>query len=423
MAQTGSAAGLASIVLSLFILDQHTPHPSVWTLLPVVGTVLVILFATPETWAGRVLSARILVGIGLASYSIYLWHQPLLAFARHASAQPLSPAVSAALCALSVFLGALTWRFVERPFRHGTLVSRRQVAAFGLAGSAVLASYGAISTLAPTGAPAADDAMGDIAELLAIGDTYQHFGLARGMRTGVCHSVAVSALANNGCLDARRRNIQLWGDSYAAALFPGLDQVRSLRHREWGILQTTDSNGPPFYTDHRTDDGKTLAEANDSRMAIARRYQPEVIVIAWMIGGVNAQDSKADTLRQLDETLGRIRSASPRSRVVVVGPFPHWSGSLLRQMVNYRRETGRLPPEYMASGLVARYRDWDRDLAAHVPRPGVTYVSSQAALCNEQGCLTRTSDQLADLTAVDWGHLSRNASIYFIQQIEGRIFR
>ncbi|WP_290842792.1 acyltransferase [Henriciella sp.] len=77
-----STIGFGAILLSIFLYDQNTPFPSVYALLPVGGTFLVVMSAGKETIVAKLLSIRILVGVGLISYSAYLWHQPLFAFAR-----------------------------------------------------------------------------------------------------------------------------------------------------------------------------------------------------------------------------------------------------------------------------------------------------------------------------------------------------
>jgi peptidoglycan/LPS O-acetylase OafA/YrhL len=74
--------GILAIGWSIFTYDETTPFPSFYALAPILGTSFVILYADKETLTGRVLGMRPLVGIGLVSYSTYLWHQPLFAFAR-----------------------------------------------------------------------------------------------------------------------------------------------------------------------------------------------------------------------------------------------------------------------------------------------------------------------------------------------------
>ncbi len=70
--------GLAAIIFSVFAYDEATPFPSVYALVPVLGVVLLVLYANKETFAAKLLSIRVLVGIGLISYSAYLWHSHCL---------------------------------------------------------------------------------------------------------------------------------------------------------------------------------------------------------------------------------------------------------------------------------------------------------------------------------------------------------
>ncbi|MBS7553339.1 acyltransferase [Ancylobacter dichloromethanicus] len=140
-----SALGLAMIVLAIFAFDENTPFPSFYALLPVVGTALIVMFAHKGTYVARLLSARALVGIGLISYSAYLWHQPLFAFARIRSLAEPEPELMMALAALSVGLAYVSWRFVEQPFRRrkpALLPTRRAVFVASTAAGVLLASVG-----------------------------------------------------------------------------------------------------------------------------------------------------------------------------------------------------------------------------------------------------------------------------------------
>ena len=114
-----SLLGLAVIVFAIFAYNAATPFPSLYALVPVGGAVLVIMFAAPGTMAARLLSARPMVGIGLISYSLYLWHQPAFAFARIRSLTQPSPVLMALLIVVVFGLAYLSWRFIETPFRSG----------------------------------------------------------------------------------------------------------------------------------------------------------------------------------------------------------------------------------------------------------------------------------------------------------------
>lgn len=85
-----------------------------YALVPVLGVVLLVLYADKETLAAKLLSTNGFVGIGLISYSAYLWHQPLLAFARIKSQSELSIMLIAILVVTSLLLAYLSWKFLEK---------------------------------------------------------------------------------------------------------------------------------------------------------------------------------------------------------------------------------------------------------------------------------------------------------------------
>jgi hypothetical protein len=140
-----------------------------------------------------------------------------------------------------------------------------------------------------------------------------------------------------------------------------------------------------------------------------------------MAFGLNAYADPALAVAGLAETVQRIKAASPGSRVVVVGPVPEWVGSLQKQMIGFYHRHGVAPPVYMAFGLDPAIKPWDTYLRQHLPPLGIDYVSAYDALYNQDGCLTRASDSLTDLSAVDWGHLSRSASVFLFRKIEAAV--
>lgn len=138
--------GLAMIVFSVLAFDKYTPFPGAYALLPTIGAGLVIVFSSPQTIAGRLLSTKLFVGVGLISYSAYLWHLPLIVFARHAMVDPAT-LISVILPLASLLFAYLSWRFVEKPFRQRGRISRKTIFSFAAIGSLVFIIVGFIGYL------------------------------------------------------------------------------------------------------------------------------------------------------------------------------------------------------------------------------------------------------------------------------------
>ncbi len=119
--------GLASIIFSIFAYDESTPFPSVYALVPVLGVVLLVLYANKETLVAKLLGTKALVGVGLISYSAYLWHQPLFAFARIILIEHPSVLFMMSLSFASIVLAYFSWKYVEKPFRNLEAISRRNL--------------------------------------------------------------------------------------------------------------------------------------------------------------------------------------------------------------------------------------------------------------------------------------------------------
>ena len=138
-------AGFAALALPLFLFQETTLSPSLSTAIPVLGTAMVLFFGRSGTRTAQALSLKPVVAVGLVSYSAYLWHQPLFAIARIARASDPSPGVMLLLVLATFALAALSWRYVEMPFRRrpGPLLPRRATLfAASLAGLAMMLGLG-----------------------------------------------------------------------------------------------------------------------------------------------------------------------------------------------------------------------------------------------------------------------------------------
>ena len=123
----GSLLGLILILGAILFLDKNIPFPSVYALVPTIGTALIILFANTDTLVNKLLSFKLFVMIGLVSYSAYLWHQPLLVFARTYHIDGLSMPIMLGLSVTSILMGYVSWRYIEAPFRNKKRFSQKQI--------------------------------------------------------------------------------------------------------------------------------------------------------------------------------------------------------------------------------------------------------------------------------------------------------
>lgn len=211
--QTLSLVGLMLIMGSIGFFDDKTPFPSVYTLFPTLGTALVILFAYDQTFVKKILSTSVFVGIGLISYSAYLWHQPIFAFARLMSYKTPSNLQMFFLGVFSLLLAYVTWKYIESPFRDKNRFSRENIFRFSIFSLILIIGIGAVGYLNKGfGNRIAQNKM-SYAELDLI--TQPNFGLNK-----ACDYTSLDLLKE--CQTSDTPEILIWGDSYAMHLIPGI---------------------------------------------------------------------------------------------------------------------------------------------------------------------------------------------------------
>jgi peptidoglycan/LPS O-acetylase OafA/YrhL len=225
--------GLLMIAYAVFMFDEATPFPSLYTLVPTVGAGLIILFASSKTFVGRLLGSKIFVGIGLISYSVYLWHQPLLAFARHGSLnQPSSMALSA-IAALSIPIAYLSWRYVEKPFRTKGAFNRKTIFTFSAAGSVAFIAFG-VSGVMTNGFEIRVNQ-----SHLTMKSIDQKWRINAGLSEKCTETFELS----DDCNTSDQPEIIVWGDSYAMHLVDGIMASKP----EAKIIQMTKYMCGPFF--------------------------------------------------------------------------------------------------------------------------------------------------------------------------------
>lgn len=143
--EVGGWLGVALILYAIFTYSKATPFPGLYALVPTLGAVLIILFATQQTSVGKFVGNKLFVRVGLISYSAYLWHQPVLAYARHWLLD-LSVLVTSLFIVLVIFLSILSWKYVEIPFRTKSQFGRKYVFVASFLGALFFIPVGYLSS-------------------------------------------------------------------------------------------------------------------------------------------------------------------------------------------------------------------------------------------------------------------------------------
>lgn len=138
--------GLYLIVHSVFFVEFESNHPGFITLLPVIGTILIIWFANKDELVTKILSCELFVGIGLVSYSLYLWHYPIFAFGRIVDASPTWHDKTQWLL-LTLLLSSASYLLIEKPFRNKNIFRTRIFFALTAGTSILIISLSAFLTI------------------------------------------------------------------------------------------------------------------------------------------------------------------------------------------------------------------------------------------------------------------------------------
>ena len=208
-----SVGGLAAILVAVFFFSARTRFPGISATLPVLGAAALI-YAGPGAAVNRMLAIRPVVGVGLISYSLYLWHWPIIVFLRQFYAKVDLPAHLIVMAIiLSFATAALSWRLVERPFRNPGKVSRRTVFAGAGIATAVLALF-AVTIALRAGLPSRFAP--DVVRMAAASDDFSPLG-KKCMDGKWIIRPACEFGPGTGPV-----TFVIWGDSFAAALVPAL---------------------------------------------------------------------------------------------------------------------------------------------------------------------------------------------------------
>ncbi len=407
LAGRAGLAGVALIGLGFALIKPDSGYPGAWALFPVLGAVLLIASGPGADINKRVLSHPLAVWFGVISYPLYLWHWPLLSFARVIEGDQPKIAIRLSVVAFAIVLAWLTYRFMERPFRFGA-PARFKVPALAAAMLA-LALIGAAASLV-------DERALQAALRLNRGDPSRQVGwkvpVGTDLQASSCRtrfpdraSRSSAMRDDNFCYLQRNDadpNVVMIGDSLNLSLFPGL-----ARYDDFNLLVLSASAAAPFYNTRSTDDLDEVRRQNYRMTNQALDYaiaSPDikVVVLSFLSGALITQPDLAFQITDLEDpnnsnarevfehvatrTLRRLTAAG--KKVVYILPYPTLPFEVERCLAQ-RRQTGLGASEEtcqlgdLAPGS-ATYRDWT--LAVLKKFPEVKLVDLEFSLCKERHC-------------------------------------
>jgi hypothetical protein len=371
--------GLALISLSVLLINADLPFPGLLAIPPCLGAVLVILAGRDgDSLVARVLSLKPIVFIGLISYSLYLWHWPITVFQKNYSfllSGSTERITKLVIAATSTVMAALSWKFIEQPFRTGKRrPSNRRLMWMALTGTSLVVTLGGI-TWAADGFPSRYSQRElKIASYLDY-DAHDDFRVGSCFLTGKREAdhFAPECLA----VSSSKKNYLLLGDSHAAELWPGLSSTFKDIH----FLQATAADCFPTIKHSISESSKCTTLIDDvlTRFLVNQHVDNVLLAARWKPGLIDNLSATIDWLKD------------HKIRVTLVGPSAFFDSPVPRLLVSALRKSDAALPE---RHLDASLRALDAEMSQLAESRGVDYLSMMTLLCTKGSCVTQDSSGL-----------------------------
>lgn len=425
-----SFGGLAAIVLPAICYGRQTEFPGLAALAPCVGTALIIYTnshertkGSPGTILGKALSIQPLVFLGLISYSLYLWHWPILAYCRYWFPEALSTTYRLVAVGVAGVLAVLSWRYVETPFRKRSICSsRRGVLSFAIAALVVVFILG----LGARFCSDLDFRIPPQAQVYASGKKDMCFINELSVR-----DVSIGRLVPLGRTNSSGGpTFLVWGDSHAMAILPAFAELAN----QFGVegVAVTHSATAPVYAGYPHNFGMGLRgrEAQAFGRAVLRFIElhnvREVVLAAhWSGYGVDetatgdvaglATQKYGLLINQIGETVKLVEQAG--ARVWILEEVPGQSVDVPRTLA--RCYMSGANPEQFASkaGDDMRRADFKACAEEALSNTSVNFVDLAPLLLALDGQRYRMTDGQGALYR-DRHHLSVRGAMFVRQGLK-----
>lgn len=433
LADVCSLAGVAAIVLPVVTYGRDTPFPGIAAFVPCLGAALIIASSIDRpSVAGRVLALSPFTFVGRISYSLYLWHWPLIVLTCYALMHEPGPWEVLAILPCALALSVLSWHFVESPFRHSGRFSRPAI--FGLGAAAILAAiaFGLACQITrgfpqrlPAPVVAAARAQDDINPRRAQCDRQAPARVIGG---------AVCTLGAKGA--GIRPSFALFGDSFGDAVMPGIDLAASRRglagysvvHSGCLPLAGVRQPDPSCARSGRAADAFLLSHPGLRTIVVVARWSAAISATRagayaqtglYLADAQSHEESTAETARVLERALSRMLDRFADRRIVIIAYSPEQAVDVPRSLALARLWHRPENPGVARAAYDQRqapvHRMFDRLGRAH---PNLAVFDAGAVLCTAQGCpIVRDG---AILYADD-NHLSRSGALALAPALEAAL--
>jgi peptidoglycan/LPS O-acetylase OafA/YrhL len=399
--ELGGIFGICLLLYAIFSFDKQTPFPGFYALIPVLGAALIIIYARQDTLVGKILSTKWLVSLGLISYSLYLWHQPIFAFTRIISLEESNHFSLMYMSALVFPLAYLSWKFVEHPFRDRQKFTRKKVFLYAAIWSAFFIIVGLVGqftngflTKEQAAVLAYNEYNNEKEDIGRVGNCF--LGQEEGPEkfTSVCSAMK----ADDSAL--------IWGDSHAAALAFGL------RAAYPNLSQFTASGCPPILGE-AIKTRPMCKKINDYIGEQVKKLQPSRIFLYSNWDAYGDQKPSINLIRTIDY----IRTVSPTSKITLIGGTPQFKPSLPTYM--FLKDKSLVLNETLPTYLYKALSDIDNQFQSFATQNGINFFSSREFLCRDNLCKITASYRDKVMPIIwDYGHLTAAGSVLLARQIK-----
>jgi peptidoglycan/LPS O-acetylase OafA/YrhL len=404
--ESAGLIGIAAIAFAVAFVNSKMKYPGAYALAPTLGAGLVIWSgAKQDTFTARILKTPPLPFIGLISYSLYLWHWPIIVGA-HFAAPPEFKVSSVALIAATFVLAFLSWRYIEQPFRQqrGSRISRAQIFTWNGVTLAVIAATVSLGIFADGWPSRFSGSTQRLAS--AVNDFSPH--------RKSCHfETTDSTPLDKSCIlgNASDPAIIVYGDSHGIELSYALSKFSVGHHQS---VREFTTSGCPSVLNFEARKTPKCRDRNAAVTQLLASLPPTTVLLAvgWDYG---AHGDRKKYLQGLTDVLDRLRSAG--HRLFLIGTTPEYLGGVpIPEVLARLNLFGHDPATFHFSKDYGKLEAEDRELFQFAAEHNATYLPLYPLMCDSFGCRAEIDDKPIYF---DTSHLSVAGAEFYVRSVVG----